>query len=61
MIKDTYIRIRINAELKEQIKEEAKRSRSNMSDYIIKATVKRMLNEKHGKEDLCINEEKYTT
>ena len=36
--KDTYIRIRLTAEQKEQIKEAAKRSKTNMSDFVLTAT-----------------------
>ena len=36
--KDTYIRIRLTAEQKEQIKEEAKRRKTNMSDFVLTAT-----------------------
>ena len=38
MSKDTYIRIRITAEQKEQIKEAAKRNKTNMSDFVLTAT-----------------------
>ena len=38
MTKDTYIRIRLTAEQKEQIKAEAKRNKTNMSDFILTAT-----------------------
>ena len=38
MPKDTYIRIRLTAEEKEQIKEAAKRSKTNMSDFVLTAT-----------------------
>lgn len=38
MSKDTYIRIRLTAEEKEQIKEEAKRRKTNMSDFVLTAT-----------------------
>ena len=38
MPKDTYIRIRLTAEQKEQIKEEAKRRNTNMSDFVLTAT-----------------------
>ena len=38
MIKDTYIRIRLTAEQKEQIKAEAKRRKTNMSDFVLTAT-----------------------
>ena len=37
MSKDTYIRIRLTAEQKRQIKEEAKRSKTNMSDFVLTA------------------------
>ena len=36
--KDTYIRIRLTAGQKEQIKEAAKRSKTNMSDFVLTAT-----------------------
>lgn len=38
MSKDTYIRIRLTAEQKEQIKEAAKRNKTNMSDFVLTAT-----------------------
>lgn len=38
MPKDTYIRIRLTEEQKRQIKEAAKRSKTNMSDFILTAT-----------------------
>ena len=38
MPKDTYIRIRLTAEQKEQIKEAAKRRMTNMSDFVLTAT-----------------------
>ncbi len=38
MPKDTYIRIRLTAEEKEQIKEAAKRRKTNMSDFVLTAT-----------------------
>lgn len=38
MPKDTYIRIRLTAEEKDQIKEEAKRNKTNMSDFVLTAT-----------------------
>ena len=37
MSKDTYIRIRLTAEEKEQIKAEAKRKKTNMSDFVLTA------------------------
>ena len=37
MSKDTYIRIRLTAEQKEQIKEAAKRINTNMSDFVLTA------------------------
>ena len=40
MPKDTYIRIRLTAEQKEKIKEAAKRSKTNMSDFVLTATRK---------------------
>ena len=36
--KDTYIRIRLTAEQKEQIKKAAKRKKTNMSDFVLTAT-----------------------
>lgn len=38
MPKDTYIRIRLTAEQKEQIKEAANRNKTNMSDFVLTAT-----------------------
>lgn len=38
MSKDTYIRIRLTAEQKEQIKAAAKRNKTNMSDFVMTAT-----------------------
>lgn len=38
MSKDTYIRIRLTFEEKRMIKEEAKRNKTNMSDFILTAT-----------------------
>ena len=38
MPKDTYIRIRLTAEQKEQIKESEKRNKTNMSDFVLTAT-----------------------
>ena len=38
MPKDSYIRIRLTAEQKRQIKEAAKRSKTNMSDFVLTAT-----------------------
>ena len=38
MPKDTYIRIRLTAEQKKQIKEMAKRKKTNMSDFVLTAT-----------------------
>lgn len=38
MSKDTYIRIRLTAEQKRQIKEAAKRNKTNMSDFVLTAT-----------------------
>lgn len=38
MPKDTYIRIRLTAEQKEQIKKAAKRNKTNMSDFVLTAT-----------------------
>ena len=38
MPKDTYIRIRLTAEEKNKIKAAAKRKKTNMSDFVLKAT-----------------------
>lgn len=38
MPKDTYIRIRLTADEKRQIKEAAKRRKTNMSDFVLTAT-----------------------
>ena len=38
MSKDTYIRIRLTAEQKEQIKDAAKRNKTNMSEFMLTAT-----------------------
>ena len=38
MPKDTDIRTRLTAEQKEQIKEAAKRKKTNMSDFVLTAT-----------------------
>ena len=43
MPKDTYIRIRLTAEQKEQIKEAAKRNKTNMSDFVLTATRKNIV------------------
>ena len=37
MPKDTYIRIRLTAEQKRQIREAAERNKTNMSDFILTA------------------------
>lgn len=46
MSKDTYIRIRLTAEQKQQIKEAAKRRKTNLSDYVLTATRTRIVKEK---------------
>ena len=46
MSKDNYIRIRLTTEQKEQIKEAAKRNKTNMSDYVLTATFTRIVKEK---------------
>lgn len=38
MSKDTYIRIRLTAEEKDRIKEEAKQRKTNMSEFVMTAT-----------------------
>ena len=45
MPKDTYIRIRLTAEQKEQIKEAAKRNKTNMSDFVLTAIRKTIVKE----------------
>ena len=48
MSKDTYIRIRLTAEQKRQIKEEAKRNKTNMSDFVLTATRNTIANERNN-------------
>ena len=56
MSKDTYIRIRLSAEEKQEIRESAESERTNMSDYILslhsKEKTRKELNKKYGKENL---------
>ena len=56
MSKDTYIRIRLTAEEKQEIREEAESDRTNMSDYILslvhKEKTRKELNKRYGKENL---------
>ena len=53
--KDTYIRIRLTAEEKQEIREAAESERTNMSDYILslhkEKTIKE-LNKRYGNESL---------
>ena len=56
MIKDTYIRIRLTAEQKDQIKEAAKRSKTNMSDFVLTATrntIEKETNNMRENERIC--------
>lgn len=46
--RDTYIRIRLTADQKRQIKEAAKRNKTNMSDFVLTATRTRIVNEHDG-------------
>lgn len=54
MSKDTYIRIRLTAEEKQEIREAAESDRNNMSEYILslhnKEKTRKELNKKYGKE-----------
>lgn len=56
MPKDTYIRIRVTAEEKQEIRESAESDRTNMSDYILslhnKEKTRKELNKRYGKENL---------
>lgn len=52
MSKDTYIRIRLTAEEKEQIKAEAKRRKTNMSDFVLTATRKTIAKGECTKSDM---------
>lgn len=51
MPKDTYIRIRITAEQKEQIKEAAERNKTNMSDFILTATRNTIAKERNNMKE----------
>ena len=56
MSKDTYIRIRLTAEEKQEIRESAECDRTNMTDYILslvqKEKTRKELNKRYGKENL---------
>lgn len=56
MPKDTYIRIRLTAEEKQEIREAAESDRNNMSEYILslhnKEKTRKELNKRYGKENL---------
>ena len=56
MPKDTYIRIRLTAEEKQEIRESAESDRTNMSDYILslhnKEKTRKELNKRYGTESL---------
>ena len=56
MPKDTYIRIRLTAEEKQEIRESAESDRINMTDYILslvhKEKTRKELNKRYGKENL---------
>ena len=56
MPKDTYIRIRLSAEEKQEIREAAEGNRTNMSDYILslvhKEKTRKELNRRYGKENM---------
>lgn len=45
MVKDTYIRIRLTSEQKEQIKEAAQMQNRNMSDYVLSTIYERIVKE----------------
>ena len=51
MPKDTYIRIRLTAEQKDQIKEAAKRSKTNMSDFVLTATRNTIAKERNNMKE----------
>ena len=56
MSKDTYIRIRLTAEEKQEIREAAECARTNMTNYILslvhKEKTRKELNKKYGKENM---------
>ena len=56
MSKDTYIRMRLTAEEKQEIREAAECDRTNMTDYILslvhKEKTRKELNKRYGKENL---------
>ena len=56
MSKDTYIRIRLTAEEKQEIREAAKSDRTNMSDYLLslvhKEKTRKELNKRYGTDNL---------
>lgn len=43
MSKDTYIRIRLTAEEKRLIKEAAKQTKTNMSNFVLTSTLSRII------------------
>lgn len=45
MVKDTYIRIRLTSEQKEQIKEASQLQNKNMSDYVLSTIYERIVKE----------------
>ena len=56
MPKDTYIRIRLTAEEKQEIRESAESDSTNMSDFILslvhKEKTRKELNKRYGKENM---------
>lgn len=50
MSKDTYIRVRCTSEVKKQIKEDAKRNKTNMSSYILNLCTERKEQADNAKE-----------
>ena len=54
MLKDTYIRIRLTKEQKEQIKEASLMQNRNMSDYVLSAIYSR-LKEDYRNDEKCKN------
>ena len=53
MTKNTYIRIRLTAEQKEQIKKAAKRRKTNMSDFVLTATRNTLEKERNNMKRIC--------
>ena len=56
MTKNTYIRMRLTAEEKQEIREAAESNRKNMSDYILslhnKEKIRKEINKRYGTESL---------